>query len=85
MCYKTKKKKILMNSIVIRNVSVVNEGKIYIADVSIKNEIIDDISKTRIQGDFTQEIEGTDLHLIPGMIDDQVHFRDPGLTNKANI
>ena len=74
-----------MNSIVIRSVSIVNEGKIFVADVSIIDDKIDIISKTRIQGDFSQEIDGLGLHLIPGMIDDQVHFREPGLTHKATI
>jgi dihydroorotase len=74
-----------MNSIVIRSVSIVNEGKIFVADVSILDDKIDIISKTRIQGNFSQEIDGLGLHLIPGMIDDQVHFREPGLTNKATI
>ena len=74
-----------MNSIVIRSVSIVNEGKIFVADVSILDDKIDIISKTRIHGNFSQEIDGLGLHLIPGMIDDQVHFREPGLTHKATI
>jgi len=74
-----------MNSIVIRSVSIVNEGKIFVADVSIIYDKIDIISKTRIKGKFSQEIDGLGLHLIPGMIDDQVHFREPGLTHKATI
>ncbi len=74
-----------MSTLIIRNVSVINEGNIYIADVLIENSTIKKISKTEIQGSFDQEIKGTNLHLIPGMIDDQVHFREPGLTHKADI
>jgi len=74
-----------MSTLVIRDVSVVNEGEIYIADVSVENEKISNISKSKIQGYFDQEINGSGLHLLPGMIDDQVHFREPGLTHKADI
>ena len=74
-----------MSSIVIRNVSVVNEGDIFTADVFIENSRISKVSKKRIENHFDTEINGTGLHLIPGMIDDQVHFREPGLTHKATI
>ena len=74
-----------MSTLIIRNVSVVNEGEIFTADVSIKNKKITKISSESIQGSFDQEINGENLHLIPGMIDDQVHFREPGLTHKATI
>ena len=74
-----------MSTLIIRDVSVVNEGEIFIADVSIENEKISKISSESIQGSFDQEINGENLHLLPGMIDDQVHFREPGLTHKATI
>ena len=74
-----------MSSIVIRNVSVVNEGNIFTADVYIENSRISKVSKKRIESHFDTEINGTGLHIIPGMIDDQVHFREPGLTHKATI
>ena len=74
-----------MSTLIIRDVSVVNEGEIFTADVSIENEKISKISSESIQGSFDQEINGKDLHLLPGMIDDQVHFREPGLTHKATI
>ena len=74
-----------MSTLIIRDVSVVNEGKIFTADVSIENKKISKISNSKIQGTFDQEINGKGMHLLPGMIDDQVHFREPGLTHKANI
>ncbi len=74
-----------MNTI-IRNVTVVNEGEQAVKDVLIKGERIEQISSTSIDNPSNyKEINGEGLHLIPGMIDDQVHFREPGLTHKANI
>ena len=68
----------------IKNATLVNEGEIYKADVLIKNQIIKKIaSKITIDADTIIDAEG--LHLLPGVIDDQVHFREPGLTHKANI
>ncbi len=68
----------------IKNAQLVNEGRIYKADVLIKNQIIKKIaSKITIDSDTIIDAEG--LHLLPGVIDDQVHFREPGLTHKANI
>ncbi len=73
-------------STIIRNVTVVNEGEQSVKDVHIKNQRIEQISSTPIHNDSNcTEIDGEGLHLIPGMIDDQVHFREPGLTHKANI
>jgi dihydroorotase len=69
----------------IRNISIVNEGRITRGDVLIKNgriEKIDSHIRTRFA---VSEIEGEAKHLLPGVIDDQVHFREPGLTHKATI
>lgn len=64
---------------------VVNEGGSAIRDVLIKNGRIEKIDRT-IQPDIlVTEINGEGLHLLPGAIDDQVHFREPGLTHKATI
>ena len=64
---------------------VVNEGSSAISDVLIKNGRIEKIGLT-IQPDIlVTEINGEGLHLLPGAIDDQVHFREPGLTHKATI
>jgi dihydroorotase len=68
----------------IKNAKLVNEGQVYQADVLIKNQIIKEISsEITIEADYIIDAKG--LHLLPGVIDDQVHFRDPGLTHKANI
>jgi dihydroorotase len=61
------------------------KGKIVAADVLIRNQRIERIDATI---DVKYKVEETDaggLHMIPGIIDDQVHFREPGLTHKANI
>ncbi len=73
-----------MSSILIKNTRIVNEGKITASDVLIKNGRIEKIASTiDIQAD--REIDATGLHLIPGIIDDQVHFREPGLTHKSDL
>jgi dihydroorotase len=68
----------------IKNAQIVNEGRIYKADVLIENKIIKLIAP-EINIEAEQIIDAEGLHLIPGVIDDQVHFREPGLTHKANI
>ena len=68
----------------IKNAQIVNEGRIYKADVLIENKIIKLIA-SEINIEAEQIIDAEGLHLIPGVIDDQVHFREPGLTHKANI
>jgi dihydroorotase len=72
---------------IIRNASVVNEGKITVTDVLLSNDRIEKIGPNI---NFTTnlnytEIDAEGLYLLPGVIDDQVHFRDPGLTHKATI
>jgi len=68
----------------IKNAKLVNEGQVYQADVLIENQIIKQVSnEITIEADYTIDAKG--LHLLPGVIDDQVHFREPGLTHKANI
>jgi dihydroorotase len=72
-------------STVIRQATVVNEGKQTVADVLIRNGRIEKIAPSiEVPGAVT-EINGEGLHLLPGAIDDQVHFREPGLTQKATI
>jgi dihydroorotase len=74
-----------MNSYLIKNVQIVNEGKTIQGDVLIKNGRIEKIaSLIESMGSIT-EINGENQFLLPGVIDDQVHFREPGLTHKANI
>ncbi len=73
--------------IIIRNTTVVNEGKCNIADVLISNDRIEKIapSISLKSQEFITEIDAEGLYLLPGVIDDQVHFREPGLTHKGTI
>jgi dihydroorotase len=73
-----------MNTVLIKNATIVNEGSQTVADVLVKNGRIEGIG-TGLQSDDAREINAEGLHLLPGAIDDQVHFREPGLTHKATI
>ena len=73
-----------MASILIKSATLVNEGKIIVSDLFVKNGIIEQIGKS-LNMPADQEINAEGLHLFPGCIDDQVHFREPGLTHKADI
>ena len=76
-----------MSSILIRNATIVNEGKSFRGDLLIKDEIIYAVGPAG-QVDFpkgSQIIDASGLFLIPGIIDDHVHFREPGLTHKGDI
>lgn len=72
---------------IIRNSSIVNEGKITVADILLVNERIEkiDSSINLSKNVLYKEINADGLYLLPGVIDDQVHFREPGLTHKATI
>lgn len=73
-----------MSTILIKQAQVVNEGSIQALDIFIKDGRIAKIAGTiDVQAD--REINAEGLHLLPGLIDDQVHFREPGLTHKADI
>lgn len=74
-----------MRSYLIKNISIVNEGKITCGDVLIQDERIAKIAPQIDTQATALEINGEGLHLLPGAIDDQVHFREPGLTHKAEI
>jgi dihydroorotase len=75
-----------MNSkILIKNALIINEGKIIKADLLIENESISKIAPAINDAHVSQIIDAEGLYLLPGMIDDQVHFREPGLTHKADI
>jgi len=74
----------IMSRIILRNAQIVNEGSRYFADLSIRGEIIESIDG-QIDLPYDQEIDLNGNLLIPGCIDDQVHFREPGLTYKADI
>lgn len=74
-----------MLPILIKNATIVNEGKSLVQDVLVRDGMIERIdANISIQGNY-QEINAEGLYLIPGVIDDQVHFREPGLTHKATI
>lgn len=75
----------MKNRIVIRNANIVNENQNFEGDIAIENSLISEIKEGSISGLFDQEYDASGLTAIPGMIDDQVHFREPGLTHKANI
>ena len=74
----------IMSRTILRNAQIVNEGQRYFADLSIRGEIIESIGG-QIDLPCDQEIDLNGNLLIPGCIDDQVHFREPGLTHKADI
>ncbi|MBN1769606.1 MAG: dihydroorotase [Prolixibacteraceae bacterium] len=69
----------------IRNAIIVNEGEKFRGSVLIENDSIAKIIKDDSLPEYDQLIDATGLLLIPGVIDDQVHFREPGLTHKAEI
>jgi len=72
-------------SYLIKNVTVVNDGQSILTDVLIENQIIQRIDRNISLKSNVIEIDGTGKILMPGVIDDQVHFREPGLTHKADI
>ncbi len=71
-------------SILIRNARIVNRGRITEADVYIRDGFIEKVAGS-ISGGADVEIDAAGNFLLPGIIDDQVHFREPGLTHKADI
>lgn len=74
-----------MQKYLFKNIQVVNEGKIESTDVLINGERIEKIAPFINLKETVKEVNGEGKYLLPGVIDDQVHFRDPGLTNKATI
>lgn len=69
----------------IKNAQIVNEGKIFKSDVLIENDLIAKISENISEENADTIINAEGKFLIPGVIDDQVHFREPGLTHKGDI
>ena len=75
-----------MNRILIKNAKIVNEGSIFEGDVLIEDDFIVEIAESiSAKSPSTKIIDAEENYLIPGMIDDQVHFREPGLTHKGDI
>lgn len=75
-----------MSKFLIKNAKIVNEGVVFEGDVLIENEYIKEISESiSLKSSDCTVIDAEGNYLIPGVIDDQVHFREPGLTHKGNI
>ena len=72
-------------NLIIRNANIVNEGKQYYSDVLIRHGRIEKIHPNITGAYHAKNIDAEGSWLIPGMIDDQVHFRDPGAAHKGNI
>ena len=73
-----------MKTYLIKNAQLVNEGQIFKSDVYVKDGFIEQIAP-QLNVSADEIIDGTGKYLLPGIIDDQVHFREPGLTYKATI
>ena len=75
----------VMVNYLIKNIQIVNESKTFYGDVYIKDGRIEKIGTSLSAREKVVEVNGNGRFLLPGIIDDQVHFREPGLTHKANI
>lgn len=76
----------MTHSVLIKNATIVNEGKIINGDVLVEGDRIVEVAESiSAKSSGTLVIEADGLYLLPGMIDDQVHFREPGLIHKATI
>jgi len=73
------------NRILIQNATIINEERKYISDLLIENDRISKIKPNIEDSDIDLIIDATNKILLPGLIDDQVHFREPGLTHKGTI
>ena len=73
-----------MYDLILKNGTLVNEGSIYESDVAVKGDRIEKISSS-IDAEAKKIIDLDGKYILPGLIDDQVHFREPGLTHKGNI
>jgi len=74
-----------METTLIFNTNIVNEGKVFHGSILITDGIITEISQQTLSGNYHRTIDAKGKYLFPGLIDDQVHFREPGLTHKADI
>ena len=74
-----------MQKTLITNARMINEGEILDADVLIAGERIEKIARSIDADETTVVIDATGKYLMPGMIDDQVHFREPGMTSKGDL
>jgi dihydroorotase len=74
-----------LQKLLITNARLINEGEIRDTDVLVKGERIEKIARSITPDEGVQVLDANGKYLIPGMIDDQVHFREPGMTNKGNL
>jgi dihydroorotase len=74
-----------MNKLLIKNATLVNEGRVQVQDVLIAGERIEQIGFGLSAPADARVLDAAGKHLLPGMIDDQVHFREPGMPDKGNI
>lgn len=74
-----------MNKLLIKNATLVNEGRIQVQDVLIAGERIEQIGFGLSAPADARVLDAAGKHLLPGMIDDQVHFREPGMPDKGNV
>ena len=73
-----------MGKVLIKNARIVNEGRIYEGDILLNEDRIERIDR-HISSVSADHIDAEGSYLIPGIIDDQVHFREPGLTHKGDL
>jgi len=74
----------MISKFLVKNITIVNEGQCFISDIVFYDSLIQKIGSIDVEPDF-YVIDGTGKYLFPGIIDGQVHFRDPGLTNKGDL
>jgi dihydroorotase len=74
----------MISKFLIKNITIVNEGQCFTSDIVFYDGLIQKIGNIRVEPDF-YVIDGTGKYLFPGIIDGQVHFREPGLTQKGDL
>ena len=74
-----------MKTTLIKNATLINEDEVFVSDILLENGIIKQIERDIDDIEASEVIDAKGLHLFPGLIDDQVHFREPGLTHKGEI
>ncbi|MCH1416846.1 MAG: dihydroorotase, partial [Gammaproteobacteria bacterium] len=73
-----------MYDLILKNCKIVNENKIIESDIAIKNNRIE-LIEASIDSESKKIVDVDGKYVLPGLIDDQVHFREPGLTHKGDI
>ena len=75
-----------MSKMLIKGGTIVNEGRSFLGDLLVDGEVISDIFEGMApRGIYDEVVDATGCFVLPGVIDDHVHFREPGLTRKADI